>query len=86
MAAVAPAFANAQIGASDVKWDEEWDVLVVGSGFAGSAATCQALDEGAKTLIIDKMPVLGGNSAINGGAIAVVNSSFQKARGIEDSY
>ena len=33
MAAVAPAFANAQIGASDVKWDEEWDVLVVGSGF-----------------------------------------------------
>ena len=86
MAAVAPAFANAQIGASDVKWDEEWDVLVVGSGFAGSAATCQALDESAKTLMIDKMPVLGGNSAINGGAIAVVNSSFQKARGIEDSY
>ena len=42
MAAVAPAFASAQIGASDVKWDEEWDVLVVGSGFAGSAATCQA--------------------------------------------
>ena len=36
--------------------------------------------------MIDKMPVLGGNSAINGGAIAVVNSSFQKARGIEDSY
>ncbi|WP_169764018.1 flavocytochrome c [Campylobacter mucosalis] len=69
-----------------VKWDEEWDVLVVGSGFAGSAATCQALEDGAKTLMIDKMPVLGGNSAINGGAFAVVNSSFQKARGVEDSY
>lgn len=70
----------------NIKWDEEWDVLVVGSGFAGSAATCQALDEGVKTLMIDKMPVLGGNSAINGGAFAVVNSSYQKARGIKDSY
>lgn len=71
---------------NNIKWDEEWDVLVVGSGFAGSAATCQALDEGVKTLMIDKMPVLGGNSAINGGAFAVVNSSYQKARGIKDSY
>ncbi|MDO5045397.1 FAD-binding protein, partial [Campylobacter sp.] len=69
-----------------VKWDEEWDVLVVGSGFAGSAATCQAIEDGAKTLMIDKMPVLGGNSAINGGAFAIVNSSYQKDRGIEDSY
>ncbi len=68
------------------KWDEEWDVLVVGSGFAGTAAACQAIDEGVKTLLIDKMPVLGGNSAINGGAFAVVNSKFQKVRGIDDSY
>lgn len=79
-----PLLADEQEGG--IKWDEEWDVVVVGSGFAGSAATCQALDEGAKTLLIDKMPVLGGNSAINGGAFAVVGSSFQKARKIEDSY
>lgn len=84
--AAMPSFATADTNSSDIKWDEEWDVLVVGSGFAGSAATCQALDEGAKTLMIDKMPVLGGNSAINGGAFAVVNSSFQKDRGIKDSY
>lgn len=84
--AAMPSFATADIKNADIKWDEEWDVLVVGSGFAGSAATCQSLDEGAKTLMIDKMPVLGGNSAINGGAFAVVNSSFQKDRGIKDSY
>ena len=69
-----------------IKWDEEWDVLVVGSGFAGSAAACQAVDLGAKTLMIDKMPVLGGNSAINGGAFACVGSPQQKERGIQDSY
>lgn len=71
---------------NDIKWDEEWDVIVVGSGFAGSAATCQALDLGAKTLMIDKMPVLGGNSAINGGAFAIVGSPQQKSRNVNDSY
>ena len=68
-----------------IQWDEEWDVLVVGSGFAGSAAFCEAIDAGAKTLMIDKMPVLGGNSAINGGAFSIVNSSYQKRDGVKDS-
>lgn len=39
------------------------------TGIFGTAAACQAIDEGAKTLLIDKMPVLGGNSAINGGVV-----------------
>lgn len=68
-----------------IQWDEEWDVLVVGSGFAGSAAFCEAIDAGAKTLMIEKMPVLGGNSAINGGAFSIVNSSYQKRDGVVDS-
>ncbi len=69
-----------------IKWDEEWDIVVVGSGFAGSAALCQGIELQAKTLMIDKMPVLGGNSAINGGAFAIVGSPQQQERGIEDSY
>lgn len=78
----APLIANE----ADITWDEEWDVIVVGSGFAGSAATCAAIDKGVKTLMIDKMPVLGGNSAINGGAFAIVGSPHQKKKGIQDSY
>ena len=70
---------------SNISWDEEWDVLVVGSGFAGSAAFCEAVDRGAKTLMIDKMAVLGGNSAINGGAFSIVNSSYQKRDNVKDS-
>lgn len=77
---------NPLLAQEPIKWDEEWDVLIVGSGFAGSAATCQAIESGVKTLMIDKMPVLGGNSAINGGAFACVGSPQQKERGIEDSY
>lgn len=77
---------NSLLAQEPIKWDEEWDILIVGSGFAGSAATCQAIESGMKTLMIDKMPVLGGNSAINGGAFACVGSPQQKERGIEDSY
>lgn len=49
------------------KWDETWDVVIVGSGFAGLAAAAEAAGAGAKVIILDKMPTYGGNSIINGG-------------------
>ena len=68
------------------KWDAEYDVIIVGSGFAGLAAGITARENGSeKVLILDKMPVNGGNSIINGGLLAVVNSKLQKKEGIEDS-
>ena len=33
-------------------WDETVDVLVVGTGFAGLAAACQAAELGAKVLVL----------------------------------
>ena len=73
------------ISAADVSWDEETDVLVVGSGFAGLAAAIEALDAGSEVVLIDKMPVYGGNSALNGGDMAAVGTPLQKAAGVEDS-
>ena len=52
------------------KWDETYDVVIVGSGFAGMAAAAQALTEGATVTVLEKMPVPGGNSAIAGGGFA----------------
>jgi fumarate reductase flavoprotein subunit len=52
------------------KWDEEIDVVVVGSGFAGLAAAAEAAGKGAKTVVLEKMPTYGGNSIINGGVYA----------------
>ncbi|WOT04721.1 flavocytochrome c [Shewanella youngdeokensis] len=67
------------------KWDETYDVVVVGSGFAGLSAAIEAKNANASTVVLEKMPVPGGNSTINGGCIAVVGSDVQKARGITDS-
>jgi len=49
------------------KWDETWDVVIIGSGFAGLAAAADAAAAGCKTVILEKMPIYGGNSIINGG-------------------
>ena len=50
------------------KWDETYDIVVVGSGFAGLAAAAEAAKAGAKILILEKMPVYGGNSIISSGS------------------
>lgn len=77
--------ANSLCNESEHKFDEVYDVIVVGSGFAGLAAAVQAAEDGSKVIVIDKMPVFGGNSTINGGGMAIAGSASQKERGIEDS-
>ena len=67
------------------KWDEEFDVVVIGTGFAGTAAAIDAHKGGAKTVVFEKMRLAGGNSAINGGLIACACSKLQEKYGIKDS-
>ncbi|QYJ86975.1 flavocytochrome c [Shewanella mesophila] len=67
------------------QWDETYDVVVVGSGFAGLSAAIEAKNAKASVVILEKMPVPGGNSTINGGGMAVVGSDIQKANGVTDS-
>ena len=61
---------------------DEADVVVVGSGFAGLSAAIEARKAGASVLVIEKMPGLGGNSALCAGDMAVPGSPVQKALGI----
>lgn len=59
------------------QWDEVLDVVIVGSGFAGLAAAAEAAARGSNAVIIEKMPILGGNSRINGGAISAWTDTLQ---------
>lgn len=70
----------------NVKWDQEHELVIIGSGFAGLAAAIQAKRLGAKDVVIyEKMPVFGGNSAINGGLFAAPGTPLQKKEGVKDS-
>lgn len=67
------------------KWDETFDVIVVGSGFAGLAAAYEAKKAGASVVVLEKMRTPGGNSIINGGVVAAAGSPLQAKAGIQDS-
>ena len=67
------------------QWDETFDVVVIGSGFAGLAAAIEARLAGASVCVLEKMRTVGGNSIINGGIMGVPGSPMQKREGLEDS-
>ena len=71
--------------AAPPKFDEVYDVVVVGSGIAGTMAALVAAKNGAKTLLIEKLNRLGGTSRYSGLDFACVGSDMQKAAGITDT-
>lgn len=61
------------VSVADIKWDEEWDVIVVGGGLAGfaSAVTVATEGNGATCLLLEKGPLEtgNGNSAFAAGMV-----------------
>ncbi|WP_136795521.1 flavocytochrome c [Desulfosediminicola ganghwensis] len=73
-----------QEGEAGISWAEEYDVVVIGSGFAGLAAALEARLGGSEVIVLEKMRIPGGNSAISGGLFAAAGSPLQHRDGIED--
>lgn len=65
--------------------DKKADVVVIGAGGAGLAAAVSAHQNGAKVLVLEKAPMVGGNTIISGAAYNAVDTKRQSAQGIEDS-
>ena len=63
----------------------ECDVVVVGAGGAGLTSAVRATQEGAKVLVLEKMPVVGGNSLRAEGGMNAAETKVQEALGITDS-
>ena len=85
LAAALPA--SAAITRKSVKsWYASVDVVIVGSGVAGTAAAIEASAAGAETLVLESLPKLGGSSAMSGGVVyAGAGTALQKACGVDDS-
>jgi len=62
----------------------DFDVVVVGSGFAGLAAAITARSDGASVLLLEGSGVLGGSSRLSGGKVMGAGTRMQRRHGIED--
>lgn len=76
------------IGAEKTEVSEqtiETDVVVIGAGGAGMTAAITAKQAGLDVLILEKMPMIGGNTVKATGGMNAAETKYQKASGIEDS-
>ena len=59
--------------------DKDLDIVVMGSGAAGLTAALFAAQRGARVLVLEKSPLLGGTSAISGGQVWIPNNHHMPA-------
>ena len=61
------------------------DLIIVGAGGAGMTAAITARQEGLEVVLVEKMPMVGGNTLKATGGMNAAETSVQKKLGIEDS-
>lgn len=66
------------------KEDLEADVVVLGSGGAGLTTALTAAAAGAKVVVLEKTPLLGGTTAMSGGTLWVPANHLAAATGVGD--
>jgi 3-oxosteroid 1-dehydrogenase len=68
------------------KWDQEVDLLVVGSGAGGMTAALVAKNKGLDVLMIEKTEFFGGCTARSGGGLWIPNNYLLERDGVVDSF
>lgn len=68
-----------------VQWQDEVDLVCVGSGVSGCAAAITAAEAGLKVVLLEKSHKLGGTTTWSLGIVWVGNSHLARARGVVDS-
>jgi 3-oxosteroid 1-dehydrogenase len=69
----------------DVEYDEEYDVVVVGSGAAAMAGAWRAARAGLRSVVLEGTDLLGGTSAYSGAACWLPGTDVQVRAGNGDS-
>jgi 3-oxosteroid 1-dehydrogenase len=65
--------------------DEEYDVVVVGSGAAGMAAALTAQRNGLRAVVVEKAAHFGGSTARSGGGVWIPNNEVLRRDRVEDT-
>ncbi|OPY88999.1 MAG: Fumarate reductase flavoprotein subunit precursor [Syntrophus sp. PtaU1.Bin208] len=64
---------------------DKTDIVIIGAGATGFTAAITAHDRGAKVILLEKMPITGGNSQLAAGGMNAAETKIQKEKGIKDS-
>lgn len=67
-----------------MKWDEDFDVICVGSGLGGMSAALTATERGATAIVLEKFDLLGGTCALSSGQLWLGPHHLQ-SEAVEDS-
>jgi len=67
-------------------WDQQFDVIVIGSGAGGMTAALCAKGEGLSAVVLEKESVYGGTTAVSGGGIWIPCNDDIAKNGGSDSY
>lgn len=65
--------------------DRETEIVIIGAGGAGLTAAIEAAMNGAEVIVVEKMPIVGGNTKYATGGLNAAETSSQEALGIEDT-
>ena len=73
------------IPADRVEWNEEFDVVVVGTGAGGFSSALNASRLGASVVMLEKAPEIGGTTKKTAAWYWIPNNSLMRADGKEDN-
>lgn len=76
---------NAGESSEEVQKDMDVDVVIVGAGGAGMSAAVEAANAGKSVVIVEKMPIIGGNTNYATGGMNAAETPYQEAAGIKDT-
>lgn len=65
---------------------EQADVIVIGAGGTGMTAALSAQAAGARVIVLEKMPITGGNTQLAAGGMNAAETRFQAQKKIADSW
>jgi succinate dehydrogenase/fumarate reductase flavoprotein subunit len=70
------------VRSTPTRWDEEYDLVVLGAGAGGMTSALVGAIEGMRTLLIEKSDQVGGTTAYSSGTVWIPNNPQQRRLGI----